>query len=77
MIRGPEKIPAGGLDDDPTLVRLVSYPEVVDLVGREVADQALGFGRHHSCGHSGHPYWTEAEFEDIVGLIAAGWEVSP
>jgi hypothetical protein len=77
MIRVPEEIPAGGLDDDPSPVRLISYPEVVDLVGQEIADQALGFGRHYYCDHSGHPYWFSSELEDILGLIAAGWEVSP
>jgi hypothetical protein len=76
MSRVPEEIFAGGLDDDPSPVRLISYPEVVDQVGPLIADQALGFGRHHSCDHSGHPYWVSSEFEDIVGLIRDGWEVS-
>jgi hypothetical protein len=73
----PEEIPAGGLDLESTPVRLITLPEAVDLVGPEIAEEALGFGRHYTCDHFGHPYWTEAEFEDIVGLIAAGWEVSP
>jgi hypothetical protein len=77
MIRVPEEIPAGGLDDDPSPVRLISYPEVVDQVGQEIADRALDFRRHHVCDHSGHPYRVSSEFEDLVGLIAACREVLP
>jgi hypothetical protein len=46
----------------------ITLQEVIKDFGKQFADKALAYCRHHT-DQNGQPFWTEEELNDICGLI--------